>query len=123
MTQIATTVAGVNATGGAAAVATVGTLAILLLLLVPLCLVMSAAISFKRFLERRHYKRLADRAADADVLALLTWPVFERVVSDAFARGQCVYQRGSDHSSTFHWLNSAGDTKFAFLARRKDASS
>ncbi len=82
---VATVVIGAEAAGDAAAMTIVRALAVVFQFLVPLCLVMSAAMWAKDFIERRRLKRLAERAADADVLAGLSWEALERVAAQGFA--------------------------------------
>jgi len=81
---VSTVIVGAESAGDAAAMAIVRAIAIVFQFLVPLSLVMSAAMWSKVFFERRHLKRLADRAADADVLAGLSWEAFEQVAAQGF---------------------------------------
>jgi restriction system protein len=82
---VASVVVGTEAAGDAAAFAIVRAFAVVFQFLLPLCLLMSAAMWLRKFLERRRLKRLADRAADEDGLAGLTWSQFEQVAAQGFA--------------------------------------
>lgn len=84
LAPVASVVLGAEAAGDAAAFAIVRVLAIVFQFLVPLCLLMSAAMWLKAFIERRRLKRVADRAAE-DGLAGLTWSQFEQVAAQGFA--------------------------------------
>ena len=81
---VATAIVGADAAGDAAALAVIRALAIVFQFLVPLCLVMSASMWLKAFVERIRLKRLADRSADENVLAGLSWADFERVAAQGF---------------------------------------
>ncbi|MBP2159086.1 MULTISPECIES: restriction endonuclease [Asticcacaulis] len=82
---VETLVVGAEAAGDAAAFAIIRALAVVFQFLVTLCLMMSAAMWLKSFIERQRLKRLADRAADSGVLAGLSWEAFEQVVAQGFA--------------------------------------
>lgn len=82
---VPTLIVGAAAAGDAAAFAIVQALAVVFQFLVPMCLVMSAAMWLKDYMERRRLKTLADRAADEDVLSGLTWSQFEQVAAQGFA--------------------------------------
>jgi restriction system protein len=76
---------GTRAAEDAAAMAIIRALAVVFQFLVPFCLVMAAAMWLADFLQRRRLKRLADRAADGDGLAGLSWEQFEQVAAQGFA--------------------------------------
>lgn len=82
---LAVRVVGAEAAGDVAAFVIVRGLAVVFQFLVPLCLITSATMWLKSFVERRRLKRLADRAVDEDVLTGLSWEAFERVAAQGFA--------------------------------------
>jgi len=75
---------GAPAAGDAAAMAIVRALAVVFQFLLPFCFAMASAMWTADFVQRRRLKRMADRAADADVLAGLSWEQFETVAAQGF---------------------------------------